>query len=296
MIRFGGPVFMRQDEKAAGAGESHAAAADDPAALARAHKAKGFTAAYAPYVDLNDKERVRAVREAFAAEGVMLAEVGYWQNLLDTGEASRAEHRRRMEEALALADELGACCAVDILGSYCQGNGNSAHSPRNFADEAFDEAVTMARRFIDAVKPTRACFTYEIFPFNVIDSPAGIQRLIEAVDRERFGVHMDLVNLINCPRAYWTSGAIMRECVERFGDRIVSAHAKDIAMEQPAISVILREVPAGEGGLDIAANIRELHKLPQAVPFVMEHLASEEEYDRAAAHFRRVAADEGIEF
>lgn len=295
MIRFGGPVFLTRDERPAGAGESHGADALDPVALARAHKEKGYRAAYAPRVSLEATDGLRAVRQAFADEDIMIAEVGYWENLVDTEPETRKAHRQKMRDALALADELGARCAVNILGSYCHGNGNSKHVARNFSGEAFDEAVEMARSFIDEVKPTTACFAYEIFPFDVVDSPQEIARMIKAVDRRMFGVHLDLVNLINCPRAYWNSGAIMEECVALFGDRIAAAHAKDIKMREPAISVILEEVRAGEGGLDIGAFVRGLQGLPQEVPLMLEHLSSEAEYDLAAAHYRKVARAEGIE-
>ncbi len=293
MIRLGGPIFL-SDTKAAGAGESHGIAADDPEILVNAHKAKGYTAAYAPQVSLNDSEKIRAIRSAFEQADIVIAEVGYWENLVDTDKQTREQTRQQMVDSLALAEELGAGCAVDIFGSYIHGNGSSAHAARNFSAEAFDEAVEMARYFIDTVKPKTAHFCYEIFPFNVIDSPEMIAKLVAAVDRKQFGVHMDLVNLINSPRAYWTSGDIMRECVKLFGDRIVSAHAKDIAMRQPAISVILEEVMPGQGNLDIAANIRELHNLPHTVPYMIEHLASESDYDQAATHIRSVAQAEGI--
>ena len=293
MIRLGGPVFM-DTSKAAGAGESHGARANDPVALAKAHRAKGYRAAYAPWVKLDDAEGIREIRKAFEVEDVMIAEVGYWENLLDTEPEERKKTRQAMVNALALAEELGARCAVDILGSYCHGNGNSVHAADNFSQDAFDEAVEISRYMIDAVKPKTAFFAYEIFPFNVVDSPEMIAKLLNAVDREQFGVHLDLANLINCPRAYWTSGDIMRECVELFGDRIVSAHAKDIKMQEPAISVILKEVLMGTGNLDITANIRELHKLPQEIPYMMEHLPNEEAYDLAAEHIRMVAAQEEI--
>jgi sugar phosphate isomerase/epimerase len=294
MIRFGGPIFMGTGGKAAGAGESHGANAEDPVALARAHKKKGFTAAYAPKVDLKDGAKIRAIRDAFQKEDVMIAEVGFWDNLVDLDSVSRKGNRQCMVEALALAEELGARCAIDILGSYCHGNGNSRHSAENFSAAAFDEAVEMARYFIDTVKPKTAFFVFEIFPFNVVDSPAEIGRLVRAVDRRQFGVHLDLVNLINSPRAYWSSGEIMRESVRLFGDRIVAAHAKDIKLKEPAISVILEEVVAGEGNLDIATFLRELDGLPLEVPLLMEHLATEDEYDVAAAHYRKIAAQEGI--
>lgn len=283
MIRFGGPVFVDADTRA------------NPKALAEAHVAKGYTAGYAPRPSLDDADRIRAYREAFADAGVMIAEVGYWQNMLDLDPDTRTEHRKAMVEALALADALGARCAVNILGSYCRGRGPDHHLARNFSREAFDDAVSLARYIIDTVQPTTACFTYEIFPFNVVDSAAEIARLIEAVDRPRFGVHLDLANLINSPRAYFASGDIMRDCVRLFGDRIVAAHAKDIRLQEPAISVILEEVPAGEGGLDIAAFVREIHALPQDIPFMLEHLQGEEQYDKAAAHIRSVAAAQNID-
>jgi len=296
MIRFGAPVFLDKNAKAAGAGESHGAAADDPLLLARAHKKKGYTAAYAPQMDLHDSAKIREVKDAFAREDVMIAEVGYWENLMELNPDTRRANRKRMVEALALAEELGARTAVDIFGSYCHGNGNVKHDAKNFSDDAFDEAVEIARYFIDEVKPKTAFFTYEIFPFNVVDSPGQIARLLQAVDRKQFGVHLDLVNLINSARAYWTSGEIMAECVRLFGDRIVAAHAKDIKLKEPAISVILEEVMPGEGGLDIAALLRGLHQLPQEVPLMLEHLAGEKEYDQAAAHYRKVGLGEGIIF
>lgn len=293
MIRLGGPVFM-QKEKGAGAGEDHGARVTDVGDLVRKHKEKGFRAAYAPQVRLEETDRIREIRNAFQEADIAIAEVGYWRNLLMLDAAQAKLHRERVIQALALADELGAGCAVDTLGSYVEQDIGTWHTARNFSQDAFNIAVEMARFFIDSVKPKRTFFTYEIFPFNVVDTPEALRRLIDAVDRKQFGVHMDLVNLVNCPRAYYNSAGIMRRCVELFGDRIVSAHAKDIEMESPAISVILREVRPGLGNLDYGAYVRELHNLPQSVPLMMEHLKSEEEYDLAAAHIRSVAKEQGI--
>jgi sugar phosphate isomerase/epimerase len=292
MIRLGGPVFMA-DEKAAGAGESHGAQGD-PALLARKHKEKGFTAAYVPKIDLKDTALIKATREAFNKVGIILAEAGYWDNIMDTEAESRAFHRERQVEALALAEELGAVCSLNIFGSYCHGNGNSQHKALNFTDEAFDAAVDMARYFIDTVKPKTACFAYEIFPFDVVDTPEGIERLIKAVDRKQFGAHLDLANLINCPRAYFSSGDIARECMRRFGDKIVSCHVKDIKMKEPSISVILEEVVLGTGNIDLKTFMRQIEGLSRPIPFMMEHLRGEAEYDIAAAQIRKTGEELGI--
>lgn len=294
MLRLGGPVFLGKNVKAAGAAERHGSIADDPIALAMAHKAKGYTAAYAPKVNLSETEKIRDIRKAFAQEDILIAEVGCWCNLMDTDPETRKKNRSDMLEALALAEELGANCVVGLAGSYCHGSAPSQHSEKNFSQEAFDEAVDMARYFIDSVKPQKTHFTYEIYQFGVVDSIEMIVKLLKAVDRKQFGVHLDLTNLVNCPRAYWTSGDIMRECIRQFGDRIVAAHAKDVKMKEPSITVILEEVLNGQGMLDIATCVRELNKLPQNIPYMIEHLKSEEDYDLAAAHIRKVALNEGI--
>src|SRR5262245_50840176 len=67
-IRLGGPIFLRSD---------------DPGELAREHRRLGYSAAYCPNVRAEDGDRVRAIRAAFAAENVAIAEVGAWRNMLD---------------------------------------------------------------------------------------------------------------------------------------------------------------------------------------------------------------------
>lgn len=290
MLRFGGPTFL-QSSTAAAAGTSHSEVGVDPHLVVKKLKEKGYTAAYVPKLGIDQTDEIRETRRIFEEADIVMAEAGYWENLLDTDSGERHKNRDRLAEILAVADALGARCSIDTLGSYCHGRGNSKHSGKNFSEEAFQEAVEIARSCIDRVKPSTAFFVYEIFPFNVVDSPEGISELVRAVDRKQFGVHMDLVNLINCPRNYFNSAAIIQRSVDLFGDRIISAHAKDILLREPAISVILEEVRPGLGGLDMASYLRALNNLPHTVPLLMEHLDSEQEYDLAAAYVRKVAGD-----
>ena len=126
MVKFGGPIFL-DDAKAAGAGESHGAKGADPELLVAKHKEKGYTAAYAPNIDRKDIDLIKATRKAFERENIILAEVGYWQNIMSTDDAERKRHRDNMLDAFYFADEIGARCAVNIWGSYCHGNGSSQH-------------------------------------------------------------------------------------------------------------------------------------------------------------------------
>lgn len=294
MLRFGGPTFLGSS-KATEAGTSHSEVGVDPYLIMKKLKEKGYTAAYPPGVRIGQTDEIKEIRRIFEGADIMLAEVGYWQNLLDTDHAERQKNRDRMVEALAVAEALGARCSINMLGSYCHGQGPSKHSKRNFSDEAFQEAVEISRYCIDSVKPKTAFFVYEIFPLNVVDSPEMIAALVKAVNRKQFGVHMDLVNLINCPRNYFNSAGVIQRSVELFGNHIVSAHVKDIKLREPAVSVILEEVRPGLGGLDMAAYLRALSGLEHTVPLLMEHLPNEQEYDLAAEYVRSVARTEGIE-
>jgi sugar phosphate isomerase/epimerase len=292
MIRLGGPVFINT-AVAAGAAEDHGAAANDPEILVRAHQQKGYTAAYAPQISIEDEDLVYNIREAFEAANIMIAEVGHWTNPLHVDSAECSQWRQTMIDKLRLADALQANCSVCNFGSMVAGSVKS-HSYHNFTEEAFERAVQNACDIIDTVRPTNTFFSYEIYPFCALDSPQQVRKFIDAVDRDRFAVHMDLVNLVNCPRNYFRSGEIMRECVKLFGDKIVSAHAKDLVLEEPSVSVLLHEIEPGKGNIDYHTYLRCLDSLPHDIPLMMEHMHSEAEYDRAAAYIRRVADEEGI--
>ena len=135
-IRLGGPIFLKSD---------------DPGELAREHRRWGYSAAYCPAATIGDGDRVRAIREAFAAEQVVIAEVGAWRNLLDPDAQKRADNLRYVTERLALAEAVGARCCVDIAGSY---NPTVWYGPdpKNLSAEFFDATVANCRAVIDAVR------------------------------------------------------------------------------------------------------------------------------------------------
>ena len=90
------------------------------------------------------------------------------------------------------------------------------------------------RALIDAVRPKRAKFALEMMQYSLPDSVDNYVDLIRAVDRPAFAAHLDPVNLIVTPRQYWGNGALIRECFEKLGRRIVSCHAKDIVLHHQA--------------------------------------------------------------
>ena len=151
-VRLGGPVFIRTE---------------DPEELARAHRALGYRAAYCPNISIRDKERIRATEKAFKRHGVVIAEVGRWVNLLDSDPEKRKRNLEYVTEGLALADEVGARCCLDIAGSFNKEIWYGPH-PDSLTEVFFDAAVENARKIIDAVKPKRAVFAYEMMGLSLI--------------------------------------------------------------------------------------------------------------------------------
>jgi sugar phosphate isomerase/epimerase len=278
-IRLGGPSFSK---------------ASDPEELALAHRKLGYRAAYCPKVALDETDRIRALQQAFAKHDVVIAEVGRWCNLLDADAEKRQKNLQNVTEGLALAEAIGALCCVDIAGSFSATHWYGPH-PDNLTPKFFDAAVENARKIIDAVKPKRAKFCYEMMGWTMPDSPDCYLNMIKAVDRPAFAVHMDPCNIVNSPERFYRNRDLLNECFDKLGRWIVSCHAKDLAWEVEP-NVHFREVGAGKGGLDYATYLRRLAGLPHNPPLMIEHLAKPDEYAAAAAHIVGVGKQEGLSF
>jgi sugar phosphate isomerase/epimerase len=267
---------------------------DDPEALARAHRAKGYRAGYCPAIRLDDRERVRATVEAFAEHDVAIAEVGRWVNLLDPDPEARKKNLATVTEGLALAEAVGARCCVDIAGSFSATSWFGPH-PENLSERFFDAAVENARKILDAVKPTRTTFCYEMMAWSLPDSPDACLRMLKAVDRKAFAVHLDPCNLVNSPDRYYRSTDLVRECYAKLGPRVASVHVKDLAWEVE-MAVHFREVRVGLGSIDHGAWLAEHARVSPDVPLMLEHLPGEAEYDAARDHVRATGDRLGLRF
>jgi sugar phosphate isomerase/epimerase len=279
-IRFGAPVFAVKSSA-------------DPGDLAQEHKRLGYSAAYCPEVSLNDSARIAAIRDAFAKENIVIAEVGAWKNMLDPDDAKRTANLTYVTERMALAEAVGARNCVDIAGSY---NPKVWYGPHkdNLSKKFFDATVENVRHVIDAVKPKRAKFSIEMMGWNLPDTPDSYLRLIKAIDRPAFAVHVDVCNIINSPEKFYNSTAVIEDCFHKLGPWIMSCHAKDLAWP-PELNVHFVEVIPGRGEVDYKTYLRQLAKLASDAPLMMEHLKTAEEYDEGARYIRSVAKSVGVQ-
>jgi sugar phosphate isomerase/epimerase len=266
------------------------AQSDDPFEIARAHRVFGYRAAYCPAVSLADTARIGDIRKAFAVEDVELAEVAAWGGVVMPDAAKRKAARAFVAEKLALADEVGARCAITYIGTLGDDSDYGPH-PDNLARRGFDSFVEAAREIIDAVKPKRAKFTFEMMQWLLPDSADVYLELIKAIDRPAFAAHMDPVNLIVSPRQFYDTARLIRHCFDVLGPWIISCHGKDITL-QGKLSLHLDEVIPGRGGLDYETYLSCLDG--RGIPIMLEHLKPEE-YPEARDHLKSVGARLGID-
>lgn len=276
-VRLGGPIFLKSD---------------DPRQLAREHRRLGYAAAYCPNADPKDEVRTKAIAEAFAAENVVIAEVGAWKNMLDPDAAKRKENLDYVTMRLMLAEAVAARCCVDIAGSFHPDVWYAPHKD-NVSPRFFDATVENVRKVIDAVKPKRTTFSIEMMGWSIPDSADSYLKLMKAVDRKQFSVHVDVCNIINSPERIYNNASVIDEVFRKLGRWVSSCHAKDLAW-QHEMNVHFVEVIPGRGEIDYRAYLRNLAALPVDAPLMLEHLKSASEYDEGAAYIRRIAKTSNV--
>ncbi len=276
-IRLGGPVFKKFS---------------NPDEWVSALKELNYKAAYCPVQPGADSGEIQQYKNTAQKAGIVISEVGAWSNPIDPDEIKSKAALEKCINSLQLADEIGANCCVNISGSRNPEKWAGPHKD-NLTTETFDLIVETTRKIIDAVKPKNSFYALETMPWAYPDSVESYEKLIKAIDRKQFAVHLDPVNLIVSPQVYYKNGEMISEAFKKLGPYIKSCHAKDILLIEDELTPHLPEVRAGHGNLNYAVYLKELSKLNN-IPLMLEHLNSAEEYNLAAEYIRGVARQYNI--
>ncbi len=275
-MRLGGPILTQYA---------------DPKSWVAAVKAVGYRAAYCPIGLDAGGATIKAYAAAATEADIVIAEVGAWSNPLSPDAATRQAALDLCKRSLELADRIEARCCVNVAGSL--GELWDGPADGNLTEETFQMIVDCVREIIDAVKPRRTFYTLEPMPWIYPDSPDSYLRLIQAIERPAFAVHLDPVNMICSPQRYFNNAAFLRECFAKLGPYIKSCHAKDILLHD-TLTVHLEEMRPGLGQLDYRTFLREAAALENDVPVMVEHLPNESEYQLAVDYIRSVARSEKL--
>jgi len=252
----------------------------------------GFRAITAPFSCETPREEIGRLCGIAEKHDALIAEVGVWRNPFDPVHGE--ENLEYAVRQLRLADELSVPCCVNIAGTVSPAGWDAADRS-NFTPEMYRRIVSSIRRIIDAANPRRAFYCLEPMPWMIPDSPEVYLQLMRDVDREQFAVHMDFVNMINCPRRFLDAEGFIEECFSSLGPQIKSTHLKDSRMNLTELTTMLHECSPGEGGLDFVRVLRIIDRyLPGDAPVLLEHMSTFEEYRRAYDYVAGKAAEAGV--
>lgn len=260
----------------------------DAESWAKKHVEHGYGATYFPLNYKAEEKEIEAYVEAASRHGLRIAEIGAWNNQLERDSAKREQNFLEAVEQLKLADRVGAACCVNIAGSLAD-TWDGPH-PDNLSDEIFDTIVANIQNIIDTAKPKNTFYTLEPMPWMFPHSIEDMHRLIKAVNRDAFAVHVDMCNMINSFDKVYNNGQLVHDFFSEFAPLIRAVHAKDTVLGGKLTLHISETIP-GEGVFDYNALFEECNKLSVDLPVMAEHLTTEEEYLRATAYFHKKAAE-----
>ena len=242
---------------------------------ARKQTALGCTAVVFPVQSNESEKRIIEYKDAAEKYGLTVAEVGIWRNALAADPEERRRNTDYCVEQLRLADFLGARCAVNVAGAF--GPRWDGHYRANFTDDAWKQTVAMIREIIDRADVKNTYFTIEPMPWMIPSSPQDYLRLIDAVDRDRFAVHLDIINMTNSADRYFNAESFIDECAGLLGNRIRSCHIKDVHLKEE-YTFQLEECAPGQGEFPLRYYAERMNGIDRDMPVILEHLNTDEEY------------------
>jgi sugar phosphate isomerase/epimerase len=237
------------------------------------------------------REDALRLKSLLADEGVRLFQVtGYWQNLVTSDEAARAEAMRILQAALRLAGWMGAR-GIDTGPGSMNPAGPWFPHPDNWTAQAENQLIRSLRECAKAAEDAGVLLSLESHQLVTTRTPEIAARVLDAVGSPFVRCDYDSANWITLESIYDTTAALNAH-FDLLGRHICSAHAKDIWVEN-RLAIHLQDGCPGQGLMDFRTLFARLEALDPDYPLIAEG-NSTEELPAVAALFRRTAADLGI--
>ena len=249
---------------------SSVAGIDD--ALCARVRALGFSGIFTRFRDSDpfatSRADCRRARDVLAANGLMMYQAtGYWQCLVHPDEGQRAQAVRTLQAALRMAGDLGAR-AIDTGPGSLSPRGPWCPHPDNWLPRSQEQLVRSLRDCAKAAEDSQVILSLEGHQLVTLSSARVMRDVLTAVDSPWVRCDFDPVNWITLETVFDTGPAISA-MMDTLGDQIVSAHAKDIIIED-RLTLHLTERPAGQGTLNYDVLLSRIEALDPSYPVIVE--------------------------
>jgi sugar phosphate isomerase/epimerase len=258
-------------------------------------RALGFSGVFARFRAEDPRQASRAeadrVRSIFADHNVRLFQVtGYWQNMITPDEARRADAVRTIQAAIRLAGWLGAR-GIDTGPGSMNPNGPWFPHPDNHTAQARRQLVRTLKECAAAAEDAQVYLSLEGHQLVTLRDATVTREVLEEVDSRWVRSDYDSANWITLDTVFDTGKALHRD-FDVLGPQIVSAHAKDIRIEN-RLALHLQDGCPGTGTMDFATLFHRMESLSPDLPVIAEG-HNTDELPAVAALFHRLAKEQGI--
>ena len=167
-------------------------------------------------------------RRTLAAQGVDIAVLGCYGNIIHPDAGRRESTLRKFEAYLRNARHFGAPMVATETGSV--NREGFAFTRANFTDEAYRETAAVIRRLAEFGERVGTIVAIEPGINHPIYNLDRVEQLLDDVDSPYLGIVFDATALLD-PREPVDLAVLAGDAFERFGGRIVAAHVDDYRLE-----------------------------------------------------------------
>jgi len=255
----------------------------------------GLGAVWAGGIDARSDDECLALGEKARALGIVLGEVGMWENLLTDDAGLRDGRIAKTRLLLRKADLAGVKCVVTLVGTKDPAGHVLAPHPDNYTAACKREFREIVLRILDGLELKTVRYGIEPWHNTFFYQPEEIKEFIDSVDHPAFGLHLDQMNMID-QRHFLHTTALIDNTFDLLADKVCSVHLKDIRCDPGHLFLKWDEVRIGEGVMDYDTFLKRLAQLPVDTPCYCEHFADEGDYAVCFARLHHLAAKAGVAF
>lgn len=238
-------------------------------------KADGFTGVVFDYhfKDVHfdplapDWDALKKIRSTLDRNGIQVAGLYGYYNVIDPDEARRAKGEQRMSLLIKEWKRFGTPIVSTETGSYNK-QSEFAEDPKNWTEEGYKACRDALAKHVREAEKSGAIVAIEAYWRNCIDSAEKTERLFRDVSSPSLKLTMDPCNYFR-NEDLSRMQPMLEDMFKRVGAQTVLAHAKDVKRSPNG-----PDLPAaGLGELDYPTYLRLLRGLKKDLFLVIEHLA-----------------------
>jgi sugar phosphate isomerase/epimerase len=262
--------------------------AEDLAPLCAKLDKHGLSAIPAPTrLAAMDDEECNLFGEEARRLDLVVGEAGMWQNLMSLDDDLRDQRIEMTRTMLCKAELMDCRCVVTLVGSNDPSDFPLTPNREMFSDASKAEFREVVLRVLDGLDLEMTSYVIEPWFTTFFYRPETIAEFIASVDHPRFGVHLDLMNMVDW-KSFYDTTTLVEQTFALLRDRVRSVHLKDIRWDYQHQGLKWDEVLIGDGVIDYEAYLRAIaDELPEDMTCYCEHLPDEKSY---AENFARVHA------